>query len=165
MSKSLGSEGTKLIQAFEDLRLEAYQDEKGIWTIGWGHTGREVVKGMVISRETADLLFEADVRSAVGSVNTLLAETPLAISQSAFDALVSFVFNIGHGHFASSTMLRLLKAGDFNGAKGQFKRWVKAGPNISRGLIHRRAAEEKLFDGDLSGWRSVVKVTLGKDVP
>ena len=165
MTQQLGSEGTKLIQAFEDLRLEAYQDVGGIWTIGWGHTGKEVVKGLVISRATADLLFEADVRSAVGSVGLLLAETPLEISQNAFDALVSFVFNIGHGHFVKSTMLRLLKAGDFNGAKGQFKRWVKVGDDVSRGLINRRAAEELLFAGDLAGWRRVVKIALGKDVP
>lgn len=158
----LGTEGTKLIQAFEDLRLHAYQDGGGVWTIGWGHTGPEVQSGCVITERIADKLFELDAKTAVDAVNRLVTAE---IDQNQFDALVSLVFNIGVTAFGASTILRMINAGNAEEAgKTQFKRWVKDDRQVVRGLINRRAAEEHLYFGRLDGWRQVVKITQGKDI-
>jgi len=140
--------GKLLIQGFEALRCIAYLDCNGVWTIGWGHT-HNVKAGDRITRAEAERIVSQWVT--------------MPLSQNQFDALVSFVFNIGSGSpgrkdgfvwlksFDSqnqprhSTLLRKLLARDFAGAALEFPKWNHAGETISLGLTRRRNAEMQLF--------------------
>jgi len=69
----------------------------------------------------------------------------VAVTQDQYDALADFVFNVGIPHFASSTLLRLLNAGDYKGAQAEFARWTRSGSQVLTGLVTRRTAEANLF--------------------
>lgn len=105
----------------EGLRLNAYLCPSRVWTIGWGHTGAEVVKGLVITKEQAESYFRNDITIHENNVSRLV-KVPL--TQNQFDALVSFEYNVGYGNFASSTLLKLLNQKKYNEAAVQFTRWV-----------------------------------------
>jgi lysozyme len=138
--------GLHFIRAHEGLRLEAYPDPgtgDKPWTIGYGHTGPEVVPGLRITAERAEELLRADVARFEAAV-TRLVTVPL--SQPQRDALISFAFNLGEGALARSTLLRVLNAGDYADAAKQFDRWVNAGGKPMNGLIRRRHAERTMFE-------------------
>lgn len=139
---TLGDKGRALIQSFEKCRLVAYQDERGVWTIGWGHTGPEVVQGLVWTQEQADAQFELDVGDAEHEV---IKTTDVPLTQNQFDALVSFTFNVGDDAEAHSTLIMLVNQSRFADAANQFPRWDHAGGHVSAGLDARRAAERTLF--------------------
>lgn len=134
--------GLALTKQFEGLELKAYQDSVGVWTIGYGHTGADVKPGLTITEEQASVLLAADVAWAVTCVNKSVKS---AINQNQFDAMVDFVFNLGCAAFGQSTLLRMVNAGDFVGAAGQFLRWNKAGGKVLAGLTKRRQGEMALF--------------------
>lgn len=140
----VGIKGFNLIKHFEGLRLEAYQDSVGVWTIGYGHT-KGVKKGDVITQKQADQFLLEDLQDAVNAANRLVK---VELTQDQFDALVSFTFNLGQGNLASSTLLKLLNQGDYSGAADQFTRWVYAGKQKLGGLVRRREAERELFLGE-----------------
>ena len=133
--------GIDLIKHFEGLRLHAYQDSVGVWTIGVGHT-RTAKPGMVITEDEAVNLLRGDLADAESAVNRLVM---VPLDQGEFDALVSFVFNLGSGNFGKSTLLKKLNHGDRIGASDEFKRWNRAGGKVLSGLTRRRAAERALF--------------------
>ncbi|QEL55519.1 lysozyme [Chromobacterium paludis] len=134
--------GVNMIKQFEGLKLAAYQDSVGVWTIGYGHTGPDVKPGLTISNDQAEQLLRQDlVRFEQGVGN--LVKTP--INQNQFDALISFSYNLGLGNLQSSTLLRLLNQGDYQGAARQFPLWDKAGGKAVLGLLSRRQAEQALF--------------------
>lgn len=139
--------GKDLIKQFEALRLRAYLDAVGVWTIGWGHT-RGVKKDDVITREIAQQLFEEDLLDVEAAIQKHVTTT---ISQQQFDALASFVFNFGETKFATSTLLRKINARDFEGAALEFRFWVHGTDPVTKekvklnGLIRRRSAEEVMF--------------------
>jgi lysozyme len=130
------TEGLKRLGEREGKRNKAYLDTKGIPTIGVGHTGPEVKLGLVWSDAQIALALGKDVLWAEAAVNNVRA----GLSQSQFDALVSFVFNIGAGAFKSSTMLKMLNIGDFVGAGKQFDRW-----HIPPEIVGRRTSEKEQF--------------------
>lgn len=134
-------QGIALIKKFEGCSLTAYQDSAGIWTIGYGHT-LHVHAGDVITHETADVLLQSDVNRAGQAVNK---QVKISLNQNQFDALVSFVFNLGESRFMSSTLLEKLNQGDLNGAAREFLRWDHAGHRVLPGLARRRADERALF--------------------
>lgn len=134
--------GIALIKQFEGLRTGAYLDAAGIWTIGYGHTGADVRSGARIDTAQADRLLRQDLSVAEEAVRALVT-VPLA--QASFDALASFVFNVGANAFAGSTLLRKLNAGDPEGAAAEFERWRHAGGRVLPGLLRRRIAERTLF--------------------
>lgn len=143
----LGTKGEVLIKGFEELRLEAYADEKGVITAGWGHTGWyspgvPLVLGQTCTPEQAEAWFLEDTAWAVNGVNRCLDVT---VNQSEFDALVSFTFNVGVGAFAHSTLLRDLNEGHPSDAANEFLKWDYAGGHESAGLQRRRLAERTLF--------------------
>jgi GH24 family phage-related lysozyme (muramidase) len=113
------------------------------WTIGWGSTGADIKKGVVWSQQQCDDRFTEHLDSFAEGVSKLLGDTPT--SQSQFDAMVSFAYNVGLGNLASSTLLKLHKAGDHAGAAAQFARWNKAAGRVLPGLTRRRAAESQLY--------------------
>ena len=139
---TLGSAGEALIKSFESLKLVAYQDQRGIWSCGYGHTGPDVVQGTTCTPEQAEAWFQLDTQSAVVGVDASIQTT---VSQQQFDALVSFTFNVGVGAEGHSTMAKLINARDFAGAAAQFPKWdhVDGVPNV--GLLRRREAEQALF--------------------
>jgi lysozyme len=134
--------GAALTEQFEGCSLTAYPDVKGVWTIGFGHTGG-VAPGQTCTQEQADEWLRLDIQGAVRAVQTLV-KVPL--TQDEFNALVDFVFNVGSGNFAASTMLARLNLGDYAGAAAQFERWDLAGGNVIQGLLNRRIAEENEFN-------------------
>ncbi|MDE1178523.1 MAG: lysozyme [Edaphobacter sp.] len=137
------SNGLDLTKQFEGIRLNAYQDSVGVWTVGYGHTGSDVVRGLTITAQQADILLAADVAWAVTAVNKAVQTV---INQNQFDALVDFTFNLGAASFTGSTLLRLLNAGNFAGASAEFIRWNKAKKKVLAGLTRRRQAETDLFN-------------------
>lgn len=139
----LSDAGLLLIQGFEGLKLTAYRDVAGVLTIGYGHTGPDVTEGLTITRERADELLRADVARFEQAV-TRLVKVPL--TQSQFDALVSFSFNVGAGALERSTLLRLLNgAGSYADAADALLAWNRAGGQVVRGLTRRREAERRMF--------------------
>jgi lysozyme len=135
--------GLELTKQFEGCELKAYQDQVGVWTIGYGHTGTDVKKGLTITEEQASTLLAADVAWAVTCVNK---SVKVAINQNQFDALVDFVFNLGCANLGQSTLLRLLNSGDSSDAAKEFLRWNRAGGKVVAGLTRRRQAEMDLFN-------------------
>jgi lysozyme len=138
----LGLAGRKLIQSYEKCCLTAYQDERGIWTIGWGHTGKDVYQGLVWTQAQADSYFLIDTSMAQCIVNKTIH---CAVNQNQFDAMVSLAFNIGETAFGCSTLGRMVNGGDLVGAAMQFPLWDHAGGHVSEGLETRREAEAALF--------------------
>lgn len=133
-----------LTEEDENCKLGAYWDSFGkCWTIGWGHTGKDVHEGMAITQDEADTLLLCDTMRAQITVNTYV-DVPL--TQNQFDALVDFCFNVGSENFAESTLLKDLNAGNYKEAALQLEAWVFAGGRKLPGLIHRRALEENWFD-------------------
>ncbi len=138
--------GIELIKQFEGLELEAYQDIAGIWTIGYGHTGPDVEPGMRISEREAEALLRKDLTPRENAVSNL---TSVGLNQNEFDALVSFVYNVGIDAYRRSTARRRLNSGDRVGAADALTWWNKAtvGGVLREvaGLTRRRAAERALF--------------------
>lgn len=133
--------GLSLIKSFEGLRLQAYKDAVGVWTVGYGTT-RGVKAGMSINKEQAERMLVNDVQCFEPEVERLVT---VPLSQNQWDALMSFTYNLGSANLESSTLLRKLNAGDYAGAADQFPRWNKAGGKVLPGLVRRRAAERDLF--------------------
>ena len=130
------------IKAFEGLRLEAYRDAAGVLTIGYGHTGSDISEGDRISEYWAMELLRNDLGAAEAAVRRL----HVARTQGQFDALVSFVFNLGIQRLQGSTLLKVIREGrSRHRIRQEFKRWVYAGGKKLRGLEHRREWEAKRF--------------------
>ena len=141
MQYKISDKGIELIRSFEGLELKAYLCPAGILTIGIGHT-KGVKKGDTITEEQALQYFKDDIEPIENYLNKLnICET-----QGQFDALVSFIFNLGKGSFSRSTLLKKIKnkASDEE-ICAQFMRWVYAGGKKLNGLIRRRKAECELW--------------------
>ena len=133
-----------LIKNFEGCELEAYPDPATGGepiTIGYGHTGG-VKLGEVITQEQADEYLISDVKRFADAVNQMVT---VPITQSEFDALCSFAFNLGIGNLRNSTLLRKLNSGNKDSAANQFLVWNMAGGRVMAGLTRRREAERTLF--------------------
>lgn len=130
----------------EGVRLKAYKDSVGIWTIGIGHTSAaglpKVVPGLTITKAQCDEIFARDLQKYEDAVS-MVVKVP--VSQNEFDAMVSLCYNIGPGAFKSSTVVKKLNAHDRVGAAAAFANWNKAGGKILPGLVRRRADEAKQF--------------------
>jgi len=136
--------GFALIKRFESCVLTAYPDPGtgGVpWTIGIGHTNN-VKRGDVITQPQAEQFLRDDVKVPELSIGT---NVKVPLTQNQFDALVSFIFNVGSKNFTSSTLIKKLNAGDYAGAANEFPRWNKAAGRVLNGLTKRRAAERELF--------------------
>jgi len=141
ITRTSNAAGLALVRDHEGLRLEAYQDTSGIWTIGYGHI-RRVRRGDCISAERANQLLEADLVEVERAVAELV-KVPLTDNQ--FSALVSFVFNAGEGAFAKSTLLRKLNEGGYGLVPACLGSWIFDNGKVLPGLVKRRAAEVALW--------------------
>lgn len=133
--------GLHLTEQFEGCKLAAYQDVKGIWTIGYGHT-RGVYPGLTCTQQQAEQWLAEDIAWAESEVKRLV-HVPL--TQREFDACVDFTFNCGAGNFDHSTLLQLLNKGDMVDAANEFEKWDKCGGKVVAGLLRRRLAEKQEF--------------------
>ena len=144
----ISENGLKLIKKFEGLSLKPYLCSAGIPTIGFGNTFYENMKKVTLQDETiteerADSLFNFLVTTNfVNVVNRLVI---VDINQNQFDALVSFVYNLGSGNFEKSTLLKKVNQEDFIGASLEFEKWNRASGKVLSGLTKRRLAEKELF--------------------
>ena len=140
----LTPEGWTLLKTWEGCRLSAYPDPASggaPWTIGYGHTGAEVVPGLTITQEQADAFLQKDVADAARAVERLLPGVALLARQR--DALISFCFNVGVGALETSTLRKRLLAGESTAVvlKEELPRWCKGPHGPVEGLKRRRAAE------------------------
>lgn len=137
--------GISAIKRHEGLRLHAYQDSAGVWTIGHGHTGN-VQPGQHISEAEAEQLLRDDLAQAEAAVNNGVR---VPVTQEQYDAMVSLAFNIGGSAFGKSTLLQKLNEGDIHAAANEFLRWDKITVNGAKevlpGLTSRRRAERAMF--------------------
>ncbi len=138
---TISQAGIDFIKGYEALRLQAYDDGVGVWTIGYGHT-RGVKKGDKITAAQAEQYFRDDLGPFEKAINDAVT---VPLQQAQYDALVSFTFNVGAGTFKSSTLLRLLNEGDYIGAANEFLKWDKAGGKVMAGLTRRRKDEYNRF--------------------
>ncbi len=149
----LSARGIALIKNFEGLRLLAYRDIAGVWTIGYGstryHDGKAVKPGdKLANQEQADALLANTLSQYTDAVNELVL---VPLEQNQFDALVSFTYNEGSGALKQSTLLHKLNNNDYSGAADQFLVWDKitdprSGEKIvSSTLAQRRSQERALF--------------------
>ena len=136
------------IQQFEGLKLKAYKDSVGIWTVGFGNifnldTGNPIKEGDEISLETAERWLKIEVDNLQAKMRKVIT---VPLNDNQWTALTSLAYNIGFGAFKRSTLLRLLNAGaSKEEVAKQFLRWNKAGGKEVKGLTNRRQAEFNLF--------------------
>ena len=138
---NISNKGIELIKQFEGCRLKAYQDSVGVWTIGYGHI-ESVKEGMEISQHQADIMLGSDLVKYANYINEYVT---VSLNPNQFDALTSWVYNLGPGNLKSSTMLKVLNEGSYDDVPFQIKRWNKAGGKVLKGLVRRREAEAELF--------------------
>lgn len=150
MKNSITKETLNLIKQFEGLRLKAYQDSVGVWTIGWGHT-KGVVYGMEITESQALAYLINDLADAAVAVKTAIK---VPMTDNEYGAFISLTHNIGVNGFAKSTAARKFNKGDKDGAAKGILMWNKITVNgakvASRGLINRREAEVRYFEMNVS---------------
>jgi lysozyme len=136
-----------IIVQFEGFEGKPYTCSGGADTIGFGSTryadGTKVkLSDKPITKDEAMELLMA----TLGTYEQAIHKNVIApINQNQFDALVSFVYNVGAGNFAKSTLLKKLNKADYQGAGDEFLRWNRAGGKVLNGLIRRRDAERALF--------------------
>ena len=134
-------QGIELIKSFEGLRLRAYVCPAGVATIGWGHT-KGVKAGMVIDLAEAERMLADDIAIAERCVNC----DADSLNQNQFDALVSFVFNVGTANYKKSTLRKKVLANPNDPAiADEFGRWKYANKIVLPGLVRRRKAESDLY--------------------
>lgn len=152
-------DGKNLLIQLEDIRCEVYPDSAGLPTIGVGHllTKDELSSGKIwvgekcfdyragLTEQQAIELMEADVAPRSEAVRALV-KAPLPDHR--MDALTIFAFNIGLEAFRKSTLLQKVNAGEFNEVPAQLRRWVYAGGKKIAGLVNRREAEIRLWNGE-----------------
>jgi len=133
--------------------LVSYKCQAGKWTIGWGHTGKDIVEWTTCTPQQAQAFFDADTERAISTVNDVLAQrTAAPLEQHRFDMLVSLCYNIGCANFLGSTLASLLRGGAAPSLLcAQFEKWVYVTRNgkhvVSAGLVSRRKLEAKIFSG------------------
>lgn len=131
-----------LTKQYEGCRLDSYQDVVGVWTIGYGCTGKDIGPGMVWTQEQVDSELMKRLEQAQLDI---LACTKVKLNPNQLDALADFVYNLGVHAYIRSTLKEKLEAGDPTGASNEFIKWCYAGSTISLGLVRRRKAEKAMF--------------------
>ena len=143
---NIDARGIILIKSFEGLRLNAYPDPGtggAPWTIGYGHTGPDVYRGLKITEAQAEALLRQDLARFERGVDRLIEG--VFTSQSQFNSFVSLAYNIGLGAFQRSSVLRHHRAGNKLRAAASFMLWVKAAGRTLPGLVRRRNAERRMY--------------------
>lgn len=135
-------QAASLIKAAEGCRLNAYKCPAGIWTIGYGHT-KNVKVGDTWTQEQADKALEQDIETYRKAV--LIACPSLEHYPNRLAACISLSYNIGTGAFASSSVARYIRRGEYRAAADAFGMWIYAGKQKLPGLVTRRQREKEVF--------------------
>ena len=139
----ISQKGIDLITQFEGCKLQTYLCPAGVLTIGYGHTGKDVHPGMEITHEEAENILFSDLVKYEKAIDQFVFRD---LTQCQFDALVSFVFNIGVTAFVKSTLLKCVNVNPDDEKIGiEFMRWIRGGGKVLNGLVARREAETKLY--------------------
>ena len=125
----------------EGVRYKAYQDVVGVWTVCYGHTGKDILLGKTYTKAECDALLNKDLALVARQINPYIK---VPIPETTRGALYSFVYNVGAGNFKTSTLLYLINRGDIPGACDQLRRWIYAGKQQWEGLITRREVEREV---------------------
>ena len=149
MSKEISEKWIDLIIKFEGFSAKPYLCPAGVPTIGYGSTyytdGRKVtLDDKPIAKERARYILCKQVNDHYGKAVNRYVQ--VEITQNQFDALCSFAYNVGVGNLKSSTLLKKLNNGDYEGASNEFLKWTRSKGKVLNGLARRREAEKKLFD-------------------
>lgn len=133
----------RLAHGSEGCKLKAYRDAGGIWTIGWGHTGKDVKPEMVITQQRANELFFIDCKVHINFLNA----KDFNIGQPQFDALLDLIYNIGPGNFNKDIFLiKAIKANSQAGIRAGFMRHIYDHTGKKEdGLVKRRQNELNLY--------------------
>ncbi|EJF90036.1 lysozyme [Bartonella melophagi] len=146
MARRISKDCLNCLKKWEGLRLNAYQDTSGVWTIGYGHTGKagkpDVIEGMTITKQKAENILLNDLHKYEAAVEKAVH---VDLSDEQFGALVSFCYNVGVNAFERSTLLKRLNKGDYEAVPAELQKWIRAGGKPLKGLVHRRAAEAGLW--------------------
>jgi lysozyme len=134
-----------LIMDYEGFSATPYKHDNDVWTIGYGHAILKNEHFDEITKEQGEQLLQKDILIAENCIN---GAVKVPLTQNQFDALVSFVFNLGCGSFAGSTLLKLLNQKLYDEAAQQFLRWDRLKGQEIEGLDERREAEQALFLGE-----------------
>ena len=142
----ISEKGLALIKEFEGCQLTAYQDEVGVWTIGYGITnadksitGTTIKKGLKITKEKAEEWLE-ECLNRIYAYKIMKYDVRYNWNQNEFDALVSFAFNIG-----SIDQLTANGSRSKSVIGNKLLEYNKAGGKVYAGLTRRRKAERDLF--------------------
>lgn len=137
---------SEFVKRYEGFSLKSYRCPAGVWTIGHGVTGPDIVGGMVWTREQCEARFALEMRRYLARTQELL---PPGLNDNQIAALTSFAYNVGVGGLANSTLLKFVRAGKFPEASREFLKWNKATVGgkkvVLNGLTARRVAEAELF--------------------
>jgi lysozyme len=137
-----------LVKEFEGCKLEAYQDQVGKWTVGYGSTGPGINEDTVWTQEQADTRLIASLERFQAQI---IKNTEMALGDNQLDALTSFVYNLGLGSYLKSTLKKKIEDKEFVEAADEFLKWDRVGGEVSPGILRRRKAERQLFlSGDLT---------------
>jgi lysozyme len=147
MSDSVPDQAVDLGEQFEGFRSAPYRDSVGVWTFGFGSTRDENsvpvnANTPAITEDQARALAKRDLMAAALEVTN---DVTVDLTDGQLAALEDFIYNLGAGNFRSSTLLRKLNAGDYDGAAAEFDKWDRAGGQVLAGLLRRRQAETDLF--------------------
>lgn len=129
------------VKSFEGFKANAYLCPAGVWTIGYGTT-ENVRPGDTVNEFEAEALLYGDLLEAADAIDDLV---DVELTQHQYDALCSFIYNVGREAFRNSTLLKLLNAGNYTAAAAQFQRWNKASGKVLAGLSRRRESEREMF--------------------
>lgn len=164
----MSTRGRIILKQLEGWREEPYKDAAGFLTVGVGHllsAEEEENKGVHVgdrffsfplSAFAVEMLLDQDLRSREKAVREEVKE---ALNQGQFDALVSFVFNVGRKAFETSSLLRLLNKGERLIIPHQFRKWVWAGGRKLDGLKKRREAEIAMW---FSNYTEALAIATGE---
>ena len=125
----------------EGVRHQAYKDVVGVWTVCYGHAGKDIMLGKTYTEAECRSLLNKDLATVARQINPYIKAD---IPETTRGALYSFVYNVGAGNFKTSTLLRLINQGDTKGACDQLRRWTYAGGVEWKGLVTRREIEREI---------------------
>jgi len=150
--KTFSDNGINFLKHQEGLRLTAYKDTGGVWTIGFGHTGPEVVEGLVWTYDQCKAALLSDIKDLIAYVNNLekqLYDDPQGFTQGQFDALIDLLYNWGQGHFDNNKVLKNMILNNVNDPHiGDYWKTLAihdANGNVLEDLINRRKGEVAMY--------------------
>ena len=166
----ISSNGIKALKGSEGLRLKAYQDRKGVWTIGYGHTGyvngKPVGPGMIITEKEAEDLFRQRLPEFENAVRSSVR---VPLTQNQYDVLVSLAYNIGGNGLKNSGLIKKLNSGDYQGAADALLEYNKVRDQktkqleFDKGVFNRRKREREMFLGVGKGQAPDIPMPIGNE--